>query len=286
MKLFIVLLCVCLQCCSQPPAKVESFDQYLSQQIDTRDSLFVIHTVKELARMNWYTYRDYSKYYHITNEEVEYFIGGVFYNSDKTKILVWVGEKKPNAESINKNRKRLELNRICPTAGDTIYSMSAIIGFRNKVSEIWKLYPFNQQQAVCFDSKEKVINVLSQYYFHQIANHQMFRMQQNGFKELEAYGYNLQDKDFWEKSWLWEKDTVASYGLYPFQIYGYNCNKENYDRIVETYPDRKPNETNGEYLSRNGRIVMKQTRNNLKECAEPYDVPEIEYPEEILKLYN
>ena len=266
--------------------KWKPIDKYRNQKFEKRDSLFVLHTVKEWGRQNWWTWAVREDLDFITQDEIDYIFGGVFYSPDKTKMLVWVGEKKPNAKSREKTREREELNRICPTAGDTIYSMTAVIGVRENVNIIWKLYPFNQQQATCFDSKEKAINVLGQYYFSQMAEHKMYRMQQNGYRELEAYGYNLQDKDFWEKCWLWQKDNFGAYGLYPFQIKNYRCNKENYNRIVETYPDRKPNETNGEYLARNGRIVKKPFRNHLKECAEPFELPEIDYPDEILSLYK
>lgn len=252
----LLIVSVLPSCAQNSTNKMETYDQFRIQKIDSRDSLFVIHTVKELASRNWYTFEDYSKLYHLTNEQVEYFIGGVFYNPDKTKMLVWVGEKKPNAKSVETTRERPELNRICPTAGDTVYSMTALIGFRLNPNATWKLYPFNQQVASCFDSKDKVINVLGQYYFEKMAEHEMYRIQQSGdskgHKVLKAYGYNLQDKDFWEKCWLWQKDMVGSNGLYPFQIKGYNYKG-------------KP---------------------CLQSCAEPYDLPEITYPEEINKLYE
>lgn len=257
MRLSAILLFICFQSCSQTVAtKMEIYDQYRTQQIETRDSLFVLHTVKEWGRLNWWTWGVREDLYHITQNEIEYIFGGTFYNSDKTKILVWVGTKEPNAESIKEKQKPLDLNRICPTGGDTIYSMTALIGFRENLNTIWKLYPFNQKQAVCFDRKEEVINVLGQYYFGQMAEHKMYRMQQNGkrkgHKELEAYGYNLQDKYFWEKCWLWKKDNVGSHGLYPFQIKGYNYKGDKCDTT----------------------------------CAEPYELPKINYPKEILDLYK
>ena len=54
----------------------------------------------------------------------------------------------------------------------------------------------------------------------------MYRIQQDGprrgHKELEPIGYNIDDQDFWDKCWLWQKDTVGSHDLYPFQVYGYH----------------------------------------------------------------
>lgn len=254
--ILLLLLLVSLQSCGQTNNKLETYDQFRTQQITYRDSLFILHTVKEWSKHNWYTFEDFSQMYRMTNEQVKYFLGGVFYSPDRKRILVWVGDIEPNATSLEMTRSKPELNRICPTGGDTIYSMSALIGYRDSVNQTWKLYPFNQQQATCYDTKEEVINVLGQYYFVQMKTHQMYRMIQSGKKrgelELEAYGYNLQDKDFWDKCWLFQKDTVGSYGLYPFQIYRYKY-----------YGDKC-----------------------TQKCAEPYNPPVVEYPEELLNLYK
>ena len=235
---------------------METYDQFRTQQIESRDSLFILYTVKEWGKKDWYSWGVRSDMYKITSDEIEYFIGGTFYNLNKTMILIWVGEKKPNAASLEMTRSKPELNRICPTGGDTIYNLSALIGTRDSVNKTWNLYPFDQQTAGCFDSKDKVLNVLGQYYFGQMKTHQMYRMMQSGrrkgHKELQAYGYNLQDKGFWDKCWLFQKDTVGSYDLYPFQIKGYDY------------------------------IGDKCTQ----KCAEPYNPPIIDYPEEILKLYK
>lgn len=286
----LLLLLTSLQSCGQTNNKVETYDQFRTQQIELRDSLFILHTVKEWSKKNWYTFEDYSQMYKMTNSQVEYFIGGIFYSPDRKRVLVWIGQKTPNASSLEVTHSKAELNRICPVAGDTIYSLTALIGIRDSINEIWRLYPFNQQQAICCKDKEQAINILGQYYFGQMKSHQMYRMVQSGkekgIRVLQAYGYNLQDKGFWDKCWLFQKDTVGSYDLYPFQIKGYDCDKENYQIISDTYPDQKRDETNGEYTARNGRIVRKPLREKLQDCAEPYKPPVIEYPQEILRLYK
>ncbi|MFA6925272.1 MAG: hypothetical protein WC223_13585 [Bacteroidales bacterium] len=256
----VLLLFLFLQSCGQTPkinnAKMETYNQFRTQKLEARDSLFILYTVKDWGKKMWYSWAVRTDIYKMTFDDVKYFFAGTFYSPDKKKILVWIGEKKPNVESIEMINSKRELNRICPTGGDTIYSLTALIGFRDSINQVWKLYPFNQQQATCYDKEEEVINVLGQYYFGQMKTHQMYRMMQSGkrkgHKESQAYGYNLQDKDFWDKCWLFQKDTVGSYGLYPFQIKGYDY------------------------------IGDKCTQ----KCAEPYNPPQINYPEEILKLYR
>jgi len=253
----LLLLLASLQSCRQTNNKMETYDQYRTQKIEPRDSLFILHTVKEWSKKNWYTFSNYSRMYKVTNEQVEYFIGGTFYSLDKKRILVWVGEKMPNAASIQiYNKDDPEVNKLCPTGGDIIYNLSALIGDRDSINQTWRLYPFNQQSAGCCVSKKQAINILGKYYFGQMKMHQMERVTQSGkrkgYKELQVYGYNLQDKDFWDKCWLFQKDTVGSYGLYPFQIYGY---------------DDKGNKC-------------------TQKSADPFEPPTVDYPEEILKLYK
>lgn len=276
-------LLLIFQSCSQKVkgTKMETYEEYRTQEIEARDSLFVLHTVKEWGRLNWRTWGVGEDLYQITQKEIEYLIGGTFYNLNKTRMLVWMGDKRPNAESLEKTREPLELNRICPTAGDTVYSMTALIGFRENPNTIWKLYPFSQKQAICCKSKAQAISILGQYYFGQMAEHKMYHMQQEGKKkghrELEAYGYNLQDKAFWKKCWLWKKDNVGSHGLYPFQIKNYSCNAENFNRLLTDDPH-----THKPYLNNE----LRPFKDELKECAEPYELPRINYPKEILDLYK
>lgn len=269
LSLFLCLFLMIIQGCGQTNnnnAKLETYDRYRTQQLETRDSLFILHTVKEWSKLNWYTFEDYSKMYKMTNEQVKYFIGGTFYSPDKKKILVWIGEKVPNAETITiYNKNKSEVNKLCPNGADTIYNLSALIGIRDSVNQIWKLYPFNQQAAGCFSSKEEAINVLGQYYFEKMKTHSVdvskqFLNKQYGGKvryDLENktidlgygdsdsplisknLGYNLQDKSFWNMSLIWQKGATVE-GYYDFQLHGMDL----------------------------------------------FKIPEVTYPEEILKLYK
>jgi hypothetical protein len=253
MKFIYIIVIINLFSCQ---AQLDNYKQFHNQKIELRDSLFVLHTVKIWGEKNWHTWNDYSKLYSISKNDVEYFIGGTFYSPDKKKMIVWVGEKLYNAKSLEMTRGVEGLNKICPNGGDTIYNLSALIGIREDINQSWKLYPFDQQNAVCFDTKEEAINVLNQYYFTQMKTHQMYKMMQNGRKKghkiLQAYGFNIQDKEFWDKCWLFQKDTVGSYGLYPFQLKGYDYYGE--------------------------RCTQK--------CGEEFILPYIEYPKHILELYK
>jgi hypothetical protein len=246
------------QSCSQGKDNkyLNTLNQIPNQKINYEDSVFVMYTIRELCNLNWWTFEDYSKMYKIENNAVNYFISRVFYDSEKKKILIWYGDKVYNAPTLESSSDNPIKNRICPTGGDTVYNMSALIGFRNSENEVWILYPFDNQSVSCSPNQERAIKIMEQYYFDKMKYHEMVKIVQNGAKEGEfefkSYDYNLQDPGFWEKCWLWQKDSVGANGMYPFQI--------------ESYTDVKGK--------------------NCDKCAKQFDVPKINYPEEILKLYR
>jgi len=260
--LLLLLLLTCFQSCERVTSnknrsKIETYDAYRTQKIEYRDSLLMLYTVQEWGKVNWSIYGGDSKMYKMEDSDIKYFIGATFYSPDKLKTIVWIGEKEPNAYSREVyDPKTKKPNKLCPGSDDTIYHMSALIGFRDSIDQMWKLYPLDNQFAGCFNKREEVLNVMGQYYFKQMKEHEMSKMIQTGTKagtmESKAYGYNIQDKDFWDKSWLWEKDTVGAEGLYPFQIRSY-------------WHPNKP---------------------TCIKCAEPVIPPKIKYPKEILGLYN
>ena len=133
--------------------------------------------------------------------------------------------------------------------GTIIYDMTALIGIRSDTNEFWQLYPFPNRSTGCHIDKEGAIHELGQYYFRDMKVREMSHLIQSGAskgtQEGKVYGYNLQDVGFWDSCWLWQKDTVGSNGLYPFQVVSYvsypnptcvKCAEEIIPPIID-YPD-------------------------------------------------
>jgi hypothetical protein len=191
------------------------------QPIEQRDSLYVAYTVREWARLDWQTYGVRADLEYLTLEEITHYVEAAFYSPDRRKALFWVGERKPNALSrSNEGRK------ICPNSGDTIYGMDAVIGFRVHTDQPWQLYPFQDLMCICYPDSLSMLPIMDRFYFKGLKKKEMYRIAQSGprkgHKVLAAYGYNIQDEAFWDKCWLFERDTVGSYGLYNFQVLGYD----------------------------------------------------------------
>lgn len=247
--------------------KNETYDKYRTQRLEDRDSMLIIYTVKEWHNNNWHIFEDVSLMYESDNSQISYFIGGAFYSPDRLKLIVWIGEKKYNSKTREVyNEKDTSLNRICPVGGDTVYSMKVIVGFRDDTNKIWHLYPLLNKLAACYNTKERIINVMDRYFFKEMKHHSMHvvnddkhyggkvikgiefndYLQEYDKFYLKEYGYNLQDEDFWDKSLIWQKGANIP-GLFNFQTKG---NVTPLEKDVEFVP------------------------------------PEISYPQEILKNYN
>lgn len=247
--------------CVQKSKSISKINQhYKAQVLEPRDSLLILFTIKEWGKLNWHTFMDYSKMYNTTNDQVNYFVGDVFYSPDKKRIIVFIGEKLPNASTIVAYSTNKLNNKVCPDGGDTVINMSALIGFRNNSNAIWDLYPLNNLAVGCCDSESQATNILKQYYFEQMKEHSETVLKKNLDKNyggevrydlekkaidieaeddsdpkiLKNYGYNIQDNDFWSRSLLWQKGATKK-GYYDFQLFGddlLNPPKVNYPKSI------------------------------------------------------
>ena len=234
--------------CVQDPGQIEDKTSYFSmhsQKIEYRDSLFIAYTLKEWSNFNWQTFTDYSQLYRITNNEVDYSVERIFYSPDMKRMIAWVSERLFNAASIENYSNNSKNNRICPTGGDTIIQMSAVIAFKDSINQSWKIYPLDYQNVECAPTKQIALKIVEEYYFDKMKTHSEYvnknfldknyggkvredlekNMKDMGYNDdasplvLKEFGYNLQDKDFWEKSLIWQKGARIT-GLYNFQTKG------------------------------------------------------------------
>lgn len=232
---------------------LDTFARFRTQPIELRDSLYVLHTVREWSLSDWYYFHDYSKMYEVKMEDVQFFVPSMFYSPDRRRMVAWVGDKIPNAQTKVQYSEKDQLNRICPMGGDTVYSMLALIGYRSNTDSLWHLSPLNLKLVTCSPSMDRVLNIMGQYYFEQMKTHGMYGVVQSGPEKgdlkLNQFAYNLQDPEFWTDCWIWQKDTVGSNGLYWFEVKQYR----GYQKFFKS--------------------------------AIPWDMPSISYPKEILDMY-
>jgi hypothetical protein len=251
-KFFIIVsMLLVISACGQ------NYRSVFKQKIELRDSLYILHTLKEWHKINWSYYEDYSRMYQLNNEQVEISIERFFFSPDKLKMIALICEKMPNAKTLEKYSEDSLNNRICPTGGDTIYLMSALIGFRESIHQLWILYPLALQFVDCSPSKEMVLKYMESFLSSEMKNKAMWKIKQEGKErgqyELKEFGYNIQDSSFWNKCWLWEKDTVGADGKYWFQVEQYG---------------------NG----MGAKICNK--------CANLIELPRVIYPDSILQMYR
>jgi hypothetical protein len=260
--------------------KVEMYGNIRTQKLEYRDSLFIMHTIKQWVDSDSPGFHNFSQYWNLKHEQVQYSFGGVFYSPDKKKIVAWIIDKAPNATWRNeidtvsfyyppkktliykgKDKEFDSLykehihsidtnNKECPDNAlkDTLYGARSIIGFRDDTNSIWNLYPLGIFSVECCLSRQSAFYSMSQYYFYKMRTHAVYWVNKknvntikyngkfepqsadkemksidslNGTQDdvLEDFGYNLQDKDFWNRSLLWEKGARVK-GYYLFQLNG------------------------------------------------------------------
>lgn len=216
------------------------------------DSSFIVYTVKEYSKRDWYFFNNYARMYRITNDEITFFVERIFYSPDKKKIIAWVGKRMYNAPTIEKYSDDEAANRICPLAYDTVFHFTVLMGYKND-NGLWKLYPWGNRQVPCCKTIEKGVKELEQYYFKDIKEDYLEVVTQEGkskgIVKNQPYKYAISDKEFWSKSPVWQMDIVGADNQYPFEV--------KYSRIL--------------------------TDTCIK-CADKILLPQISYPDSLLHL--
>lgn len=244
--------------------KVKSL-KFISDNIEYRDSLFITYTIKEWGKNKWRDWAIRDDVYKIDLDHVELFFGGTFYSSDKLKAIFWVGQKMPNAntyESYNENDK---LNRVCPDGGDTVYHMGVLIGARDNANKPWKVYPFDEISAECFPSKNAVKENIKEYFLDKMSTDAVYVRK------------DFLDKDYGGKvrNDLEEQMIDLGYGdknsPYILKEYGYNL----YDN---GFWSKSLIWQKGAYIP-DYYLFQGSGKDTL-------NIPVINYPNEILKLYK
>jgi len=212
------------------------------------DSSFIIYTVKEYSKHNWYWY-NHTNMYHITNDEITFFVKRIFYSPDKKALVAWVGEKMYNAPTLEKYNDDTAANRMCYT-GDTVYHFTVLAGYKDTNTNLWKLYPWGNRQVPCCNTINVGVKELEQYYFKDIKKDYFEVVGQEGKSKgivrNQLYKYAINDKEFWSSP-LWYRDVVGANSKYPFEV--------KYYRLL--------------------------TDTCLK-CAEEMKLPQINYPESLM----
>lgn len=274
---FIILTCLSISlnnCNFLNKEQTKDYNSFRTQKIEYRDSLFIIYTIRKWHNCDCLKgFEDYSRMYKMSNNQIQYFLGGTFYSPDKKKIIVWVGEKIPNAYTkVIYNSEDSNVNKLCGECDSIkVYGVRSIVGYRKNSDTCWNLYPLDIYSVDCCNTKEKSIRYTEQFYFKEMKTADEWYVKTKyldnnyGGKvryDLEEYankmgagnsdtndiykdfGYNLQDKEFWDKSLIWQKGARVP-GYYCFQLNG------------------------------NGGTAI-----------DPLEMPKINYPDNILELYK
>lgn len=237
---------------------------YKENKLIYRDSVQIFYTLNQWKIENFWIWGARPDLYKIKDEDLVFLPYAVFYSPDSLKILIWVQDKMPNAQHIKKYSEDLKLNRICPNSGDTIYGFTGIIGIRENKNDLWDIYNFEEQKVICCSKPENGIPTMENYYFRRMKYDADFV----DIRRLDSnFGGKVNYKDY-------KADTIKYKKDYLYLIskeYGYNLQDEGFWEKSLLWQK-------GVILDS---LYLFQTQKHY-----PIEKPKVEYPEEILRLFN
>jgi len=212
--------------------KMQDFGNVIPDKLQYKDSLYLVYTANEWAKVNFDIYNHDLNNSNYATKHPNYKVIRVFYSPDSLKMISWIEIKMENGHG-------------CDRPQGYSFSANAIIGIRNEIKQPWTLYPFDKFGAICDDTEGLVLSAMEQYYFFSMKESSEFvnkiyldmsfgglvrydyeksrirdGVEEKNFPSIEKnLGYNLQDKDFWTKSLIWQKGARIK-GLYNFQTVG------------------------------------------------------------------
>lgn len=192
--------------------------------LDYSDSILIINTIKQYSSFKFPFFEDPTQLYDIDKKDLNYFILRAFFDSTKSKIIVWYGVMSHNAYLKGTSNSKNIKNRMCPNSGEIVYNLRVVIGYKYK--NTWKLYHWVNRQVPCCSNIGIGLKALETYYYSdQFREDNVTTVIQSGDmkgKIVEIpYLYSIIEKKFWTESPIWQKDTVGANGAYPFEIETY-----------------------------------------------------------------
>jgi hypothetical protein len=191
-----------------------------------RDSLYIATTIWQFVDKKIYPF-DFVKQYNIPLELIRFDVDTIIYNPDSLKLFSFVIECAPESEEINKKNPSY------------YYSEYTIIGFRDSLTQPWKIYCGDLYVSLLEtynDNRES----FRKYYFNKFKYDSDYYWDSIKQERIAIkYKYNLNDPNFWDSSIVWKKGSRIP-GLYAFQTTGnVKPGDENAVKIIPhlDYPD-------------------------------------------------
>ena len=122
------------------------------------------------------------------------------------------------------------------------YSAEALIGYRDSISQQFKIYPFGPFHTIGFESCRSAMAHLRHMYFNDLKGSYMGQLYYDASDEnnVDDYEFNLKDPQFFS-SRIFKKDDLQK-GCYNFQLYEsrgkifeYQCFSNQPDSIKELW---------------------------------------------------
>ncbi len=201
--LFVIIIFFFIECENKkyyPPTIKTNINE---KNLFYRDSLYITYTVEKFLETGYRHYKGYHVVDSLYKQIDTIWTDLIFYDPDILKIFGIVIIKVPPSNFFNK----------------ISYDAKAIVGFREKLNQPWKIYPLSEYQTSRLTVYKKASNFIRKFYFFELKDYsQYFKVgsqYKTGNYKLKNFKYNIDDPEFWQ-GLMWQRGNRVP-GLYYFQ---------------------------------------------------------------------
>jgi hypothetical protein len=187
--LFIFLFVVSVFSCN-PNKIMKKVNFNYSSKPTKQDEEFIKYTIREFMNVGFDRYQVYGRDYStMDRQRISIKVDRIYYAPDSLKFIGWIILEIP---------KEIAKNSFTIRKGiDFYYDGNAIIGIRNRTTEIWNIYPYELQTVIGFEDVEKTRNVFNEYFFEGLAKSGYSGYNNKGKWTIVDLKYNVDDPEFW-----------------------------------------------------------------------------------------
>lgn len=185
-----------------------------NDRANKKQDVLIQRTIRKWLEGNEVSWFERNRYYcNDTAEGPQVIIDTVLYDGSRTKLYAIVIIASDTCK-ISQNDKDAFYSEL---KGGTVYDARGIIGFKDSITSHWSFYHYSPLIQQGFLTQLDISKQTRAFFFSEFKNRSMQSRVENGRPQYQKIGFNINDDDFWTKSFVWQKDLIIP-GYYNFQV--------------------------------------------------------------------
>jgi hypothetical protein len=192
------------------------------------DSLFIANEINCWIDNSEHLWFEKSRFHRDLLDTLSYaiYVDTILYNPEETKLysVVIIEYDESVLSEYDQN------NFYASTETDKLYDVRGLIGFKDSNTVDWSIYHYSPLIPVGFSSYSESKRVAANFFYNEFKNRSGISGLKNGEIYYEAYAFNINDDEFWEGCFIWERGKILP-GYYNFQLE--NINQHKTPKVIE-----------------------------------------------------